>query len=299
MPDAPYPLIEVAIVPANEIAAAQLREALPQLAAADSAFAFDHDSESGQTIIKGVSEAHLEHKLLMLKSIYEIAGRVGAPQVAYRETLTRPATIKYTYKKVTGGSGHFAEVTITFSPLPPGAGFVFENTVAAGTIPKEFIPSVERGLSAQKEAGVLAGFPVIDFKATLIDGKYHEIDSNPLTFDIAARAAFRELAKTDTVALLEPVMQIEVATPEDWLGGIIGDLNARKGTIIGTEPGITGFEIVTADVPLASLFGYGRFLLAVTGDRARFTMRFARYERVLDSNDPDRPFPGAMGMRIA
>jgi elongation factor G len=166
---------------------------------------------------------------------YKVDANVGAPQVAYRETLSKPVTVKYTHKKQTGGSGQFAEVTIDFKPLPPGSGFVFENDVVGGSIPKEFIPSVEKGLKAQKESGLLAGFPVIDFKATLTDGKYHEVDSNALTFDIAARAAFRELASKGAVKLLEPIMKVEVVTPDDFLGGVIGDLNSRRGQVQGTD----------------------------------------------------------------
>ncbi|MBL6852050.1 MAG: hypothetical protein ISS15_09575 [Alphaproteobacteria bacterium] len=300
MPDAPYPLVEVAIEPQNEVAAAQLREALPQLAAADPSFTFDHDPECGQTVLKGASEAHLEQKVLMLERVYEIAVEIGAPQIAYRETLVRPATIKYIHKKQTGGSGQFAEVTIAFEPLPAGSGFKFDNAVAGDAIPEALVPAVERGLRAQKESGLLAGFPVIDFKATLIDGKYHEMDSNPLAFDIAARGAFRELAQLDVVVPLEPIMALEVATPEDFLGGVIGDLNSRRGTVAGTESGIDGFEIVTAEVPLVNLFGYGRALLAMTGGRGRFTMSFARYALApLPDSDPDPRFPGAMGMRVA
>jgi elongation factor G len=199
--------------------------------------------------------------------------------VAYRETLSKPVTIKYTHKKQTGGSGQFAEVTIEFEPLPPGSGFVFENDVVGGSIPKEFIPSVEKGLKAQKESGLLAGFPVIDFSARLTDGKYHEVDSNALTFDIAARAAFRELASRGAVKLLEPIMKVEVVTPEDFLGGVIGDLNSRRGQVQGTDSRGNA-QVVTAMVPLANMFGYINTLRSMSQGRAQYSMQFDHYEQV-------------------
>ena len=222
----PDPVIEVAIEPKTKADQEKMGMALVRLAQEDPSFRVSTDQESGQTILKGMGELHLEIKVDILKRTYKVDANVGAPQVAYRETLSKPVTVKYTHKKQTGGSGQFAEVTIDFEPLPPGSGFVFENDVVGGSVPKEFIPAVEKGLKAQKESGLLAGFPVIDFKATLIDGKYHEVDSNALTFDIAARAAFRELASKGAVKLLEPIMKVEVVTPEDFLGGVIGDLNS-------------------------------------------------------------------------
>ena len=190
----PDPVIEVAIEPKTKADQEKMGMALQRLAQEDPSFRVSTDQESGQTILKGMGELHLEIKVDILKRTYKVDANVGAPQVAYRETLSKPVTVNYTHKKQTGGSGQFAEVSIDFEPLPPGSGFVFENDVVGGSIPKEFIPSVEKGIKAQKESGLLAGFPVIDFKATLTDGKYHEVDSNALTFDIAARAAFRELA---------------------------------------------------------------------------------------------------------
>ncbi|HTO39694.1 MAG TPA: elongation factor G, partial [Rhizomicrobium sp.] len=224
----PDPVIEVAIEPKTKADQEKMGVALNRLAQEDPSFRVSSDQESGQTILKGMGELHLEIKVDILRRTYKVDANVGAPQVAYRETLSRPVTVKYTHKKQTGGSGQFAEVTIDFEPLPPGSGFVFANNVVGGSVPKEFIPSVERGLKAQKDSGLLAGFPVIDFKATLTDGKYHEVDSNALTFDIAARAAFRELASRGAVKLLEPIMKVEVVTPEDFLGGVIGDLNSRR-----------------------------------------------------------------------
>ncbi|MGH6873240.1 MAG: elongation factor G, partial [Rhizomicrobium sp.] len=221
---------------------------------------------------------------------------VGAPQVAYRETLSRPVSVKYTHKKQTGGSGQFAEVSIDFEPLPPGSGFVFENDVVGGSIPKEFIPAVEKGLKNQKESGLLAGFPVIDFKATLTDGKYHEVDSNALTFDIAARAAFRELASKGAVKLLEPIMKVEVVTPEDFLGGVIGDLNSRRGQVQGTDTRGNA-QVVTAMVPLANMFGYRDTLAALTGGGAAYAMQFSHFQRVSRPEDDHPRFPPAVGMR--
>ena len=203
----PDPVIEVAIEPKTKADQEKMGMALARLAQEDPSFRVSTDTESGQTILKGMGELHLEIKVDILRRTYKVDANVGAPQVAYRETLSKPITIQYTHKKQTGGSGQFAEVKIEFEPLPPGSGFVFENEVVGGAIPKEFIPSVEKGLKAQKESGLMAGFPVIDFGARLIDGKYHEVDSNALTFDIAARAAFRELASKGVVKLLEPIMK--------------------------------------------------------------------------------------------
>jgi elongation factor G len=201
---------------------------------------------------------------------------IGPPQVAYRETLSKSISVKYTHKKQTGGSGQFAEVTIDFEPLQPGEGFVFENDVVGGAIPKEFIPAVEKGLRAQKESGLLAGFPVIDFKAKLVDGKYHEVDSNALTFDIAARAAFRELASRGAVKLLEPIMKVEVVTPEDFLGGVIGDLNSRRGQVQGTDSRGNA-QVVTAMVPLANMLDYVQSLRSISNGRANYSVLFDHY----------------------
>src|SRR5215469_2943794 len=237
------------------------------------------DQESGQTILKGMGELHLEIKVDILKRTYKVDANVGAPQVAYRETLSRPTTIQYTHKKQTGGSGQFAEVKFEFEPLPPGSGFVFENDVVGGAIPREFIPSVEKGLKAQKENGLMAGFPVIDFQARLVDGKYHEVDSNALTFDIAARAAFRELSPKGVVKLLEPIMKVEVVTPEDFTGGVIGDLLGRRGHVHGTDTRGNA-QVITAMVPLANMFGYINTLRSMTQGRAQYTMQFDHYEQV-------------------
>jgi len=275
----PDPVIEVAIEPKTKADQEKMGMALARLAQEDPSFRVSTDQESGQTILKGMGELHLEIKVDILRRTYKVDANVGAPQVAYRETLSRPVTIQYTHKKQTGGAGQFAEVKIEFEPLPAGEGFVFENDVVGGSIPKEFIPSVEKGLRAQKDSGLLAGFPVIDFKATLVDGKYHEVDSNALTFDIAARAAFRELASKGVVKLLEPIMSVEVVTPDDFLGGVIGDLNSRRGQVQGTDSRGNA-QVVTAMVPLANMFGYINTLRSMTQGRAQYTMQFDHYEQV-------------------
>ncbi len=275
----PDPVIEVAIEPKTKADQEKMGMALQRLAQEDPSFRVSTDQESGQTILKGMGELHLEIKVDILKRTYKVDANVGAPQVAYRETLSKPVTVKYTHKKQTGGSGQFAEVTIDFKPLPAGSGFVFENDVVGGAIPKEFIPSVEKGLKSQKESGLMAGFPVIDFQATLTDGKYHEVDSNALTFDIAARAAFREIASRGAVKLLEPIMKVEVVTPDEFLGGVIGDLNSRRGQVHGTDTRGNA-QVITAMVPLANMFGYINTLRSMSQGRAQYSMQFDHYETV-------------------
>jgi len=275
----PDPVIEVAIEPKTKADQEKMGMALVRLAQEDPSFRVSTDQESGQTILKGMGELHLEIKVDILKRTYKVDANVGAPQVAYRETLSKPVTIDYTHKKQTGGSGQFARVKIEYEPLPPGSGFVFENDVVGGSVPKEFIPAVEKGLKAQKESGLLAGFPVIDFQARLVDGAYHEVDSNALTFDIAARASFRELASKGAVKLLEPIMKVEVVTPEDFLGGVIGDLNSRRGQVQGTDSRGNA-QVVTAMVPLANMFGYINTLRSMSQGRAQYSMQFDHYEQV-------------------
>jgi elongation factor G len=269
----------VAIEPKTKADQEKMGMALVRLAQEDPSFRVSTDQESGQTILKGMGELHLEIKVDILKRTYKVDANVGAPQVAYRETLSKAVSVKYTHKKQTGGSGQFAEVSIDFEPLPPGSGFVFENDVVGGSIPKEFIPAVEKGLKTQKESGLMAGFPVIDFKATLVDGKYHEVDSNALTFDIAARAAFRELASRGAVKLLEPIMKVEVVTPDEFLGGVIGDLNSRRGQVQGQDTRGNA-QVVTAMVPLANMFGYINQLRGQTQGRANYSMEFDHYSQV-------------------
>src|SRR6266567_1055216 len=275
----PDPVIEVAIEPKTKADQEKLGVALHRLAQEDPSFRVSTDLDSGQTILKGMGELHLEIKVDILKRTYKVDANVGAPQVAYRETLSKPVSIKYTHKKQTGGSGQFAEVTIEFEPLAPGEGFVFENDVVGGSIPKEFIPAVEKGLKAQKESGLMAGFPVIDFKASLLDGDSHEVDSSALAFDIAARAAFRELSTRGVVKLLEPIMKVEVVTPEDFTGGVIGDLLGRRGQVMGQDTRGNA-QVINAMVPLANMFGYINTLRSMSQGRAQYSMEFHHYAQV-------------------
>jgi len=275
----PDPVIEVAIEPKTKADQEKLGVALNRLAQEDPSFRVSTDQESGQTILKGMGELHLEIKVDILKRTYKVDATVGAPQVAYRETLSKPVTVDYTHKKQTGGSGQYARVKIEFSPLPPGSGFEFENDVVGGSIPKEFIPSVEKGIKAQKESGLMAGFPVIDFKAMLVDGDFHEVDSNALTFDIAARAAFRELGTRGAVKLLEPIMKVEVVTPEEFTGGVIGDLLGRRGQVQGQDTRGNA-QVITAMVPLANMFGYINNLRSMSQGRAQYSMEFHHYAQV-------------------
>jgi elongation factor G len=275
----PDPVTEVAIEPKTKADQEKMGMALQRLVQEDPSFRVQTDQESGQTIMRGMGELHLEIKVDILKRTYKVDANIGAPQVAYRETLTKPVTIDYTHKKQTGGAGQYARVKIEFKPLPPGSGFVFENEVVGGSVPKEFIPAVEKGLKAQKESGLLAGFPVIDFQADLIDGDYHDVDSNALTFDIAARAAFRELAEKRAVKLLEPIMKVEVVTPEDYTGDVIGDLLSRRGQVLGQDMRGNA-AVITAMVPLANMFGYISRLRSMSQGRAQYTMQFDHYEQV-------------------
>jgi elongation factor G len=275
----PEPVIEVAIEPKTKADQEKMGVALARLAQEDPSFRVSVDQESGQTILKGMGELHLDIKVDILRRTYKVEANIGAPQVAYRETLTKAVEIDYTHKKQTGGSGQFARVKIVFEPLPAGSGFDFENEIVGGAIPKEYIPGVEKGLNASRDSGVLAGFPLIDFKATLIDGDFHEVDSNVLTFEIAARAAFRELKERKAVKLLEPMMKVEVVTPDEFIGGVIGDLNARRGQVQGTDQRGNA-QIVTAMVPLANMFGYVNNLRSMSQGRASYSMQFDHYEDV-------------------
>ncbi len=233
--DFPDPVIEIAIEPKSKADQEKLGVALQKLAAEDPTFRVSTDPESGQTILRGMGELHLDIKVDILKRTYKVEANIGAPQVAYRETLGRATEIDYTHKKQTGGSGQFARIKINFEPGEPGSGYEFDSKVVGGAVPKEFVPGVEKGLLRAKDNGLLAGFPVIDFKATLVDGAYHDVDSSVLAFEIAARAAFRELRDKASPRLLEPIMKVEVTTPEDYVGDVIGDLNARRGHIQGTD----------------------------------------------------------------
>jgi elongation factor G len=275
----PEPVIEVAVEPKTKGDQEKMGMALNRLAQEDPSFRVSSDAESGQTIIKGMGELHLEIIVDRMKREFKVEANVGAPQVAYRETISKKIEQDYTHKKQTGGSGQFARVKIRFEPLPPGGGFEFENDVVGGAVPREFVPGVEKGLKAAKETGVIAGFPMIDFKATLIDGAYHDVDSNVLTFDIAARACYREGIPKAGPKLLEPIMKVEVVTPEDYMGDVIGDLNSRRGQVQGMDSRGNA-RVITAMVPLANMFGYVNTLRSMSQGRAQYTMHFDHYEQV-------------------
>jgi len=277
--DFPEPVIEIAIEPKSKADQEKLGVALQKLAAEDPTFRVSTDQESGQTILKGMGELHLDIKVDILKRTYKVEANIGQPQVAYRETLGRAAEIVYTHKKQTGGSGQFAEVKILFEPAEPGAGYSFESKIVGGSVPREYIPGVEKGLLSAKDNGLLAGFPVIDFSATLLDGKYHDVDSSVLAFEIAGRAAFRELRSKGAPKLLEPVMKVEATTPEDYVGDVIGDLLSRRGVIQATAQRGNA-QVIIAMVPLANMFGYVNTLRSMSQGRANFHMEYDHYEAV-------------------
>jgi elongation factor G len=275
----PDPVIEIAIEPKTKADQEKMGMALVRLAQEDPSFRVTTDQESGQTILKGMGELHLEIKVDILKRTYKIDANVGAPQVAYRETITKAADIDYTHKKQTGGSGQFARVKMHFEPLPPGSGFSFDSKVIGGSVPKEYIPGVEKGVKGSLDNGVLAGFPVIDFKVELTDGAYHEVDSSALAFEIAARAAMKEGLAKASPKLLEPIMKVEVVTPRDYMGDVIGDLNSRRGRITGQDQRGNA-EVINAMVPLANMFGYVNTLRSMSQGRAQYSMTFDHYEQV-------------------
>ena len=275
----PEPVIEIAIEPKSKADQEKLGVALAKLVAEDPSFRVTTDQESGQTILKGMGELHLDIKVDILKRTYKVEANIGAPQVAYREKLSKSVTIDHTHKKQTGGSGQFARVKIIAAPLPPAAGFEFVNEVVGGTVPKEYTPGVEKGLESVLGSGVLAGFPVVDLKVTLVDGAYHDVDSSALAFEICARAALREALQKGSPVLLEPVMKVEVVTPEEYTGSVIGDLNSRRGQIQGQDMRGNA-NVVNAMVPLANMFGYVSNLRSMSQGRATFTMQFDHYEQV-------------------
>ncbi len=275
----PEPVIEVAVEPKTKADHDKMGVALQRLAAEDPSFRVKSDQESGQTIIAGMGELHLEIIVDRMKREFKVEANVGAPQVAYRETISRKADIDYVHKKQTGGSGQYARIKLTFEPLKAGSGFEFENDVTGGNVPKEFIPAVEKGLTSAKETGVLAGFPMIDFKATLYDGAAHDVDSSALAFEIAARAAFREGIPKCGPKLLEPMMRVEVVTPEKFTGDVVGDLQSRRGHITHMEMRGNA-QVINAMVPLANMFGYVNNLRSMTQGRATYTMHFDHYEPV-------------------
>jgi elongation factor G len=275
----PVPVIDISVEPRTKEAVEKMSLGLQKLAAEDPSLRLRTDQESGQTILSGMGELHLEIIIDRLRREYGVDANIGAPQVAYRETITRPHTETYTHKKQTGGSGQYAEVKIVFEPLERNGGVVFENKVVGGSVPKEYIPAVEKGIAVQAETGVLAGFPTVDFKYTLVDGKYHDVDSSALAFEIAAKSCFRDGMKKATPIILEPVMDVEVTTPSDHVGDVVGDLNRRRGMIQNQESsGST--VIVRAHVPLKEMFGYISDLRSMTKGRASFTMQFHHYDPV-------------------
>ncbi|HEY0027200.1 MAG TPA: elongation factor G [Allosphingosinicella sp.] len=275
----PDPVIEVAVEPKTKADQEKMGVALNRLAREDPSFRVSSDNESGQTIIKGMGELHLEILVDRMKREFKVEANVGAPQVAYREYLKKPVELTYTHKKQSGGSGQFAEVKVKLQPGERGSGFVFTDNVKGGNVPKEYIPSVEKGMRETAETGSLIGFPIIDFEVQLVDGKYHDVDSSALAFEICARGAMREAAQKAGIILLEPIMKVEVVTPEDYLGDVIGDINSRRGQIQGTDSRGNA-QAVEAIVPLANMFGYVNELRSFTQGRAQYTMQFSHYDEV-------------------
>jgi len=278
----PDPVIEVAVEPKTKGDQEKMGEALNRLAKEDPSFRVSTDQESGQTVIKGMGELHLEIIVDRMKREFKVEANVGQPQVAFRETITRTVEYDYTHKKQTGGAGQFARVKIRFEPLPHGSGFEFENEVVGGSVPREFVPGVEKGLKSALDTGVYAGYPTIDFKASLIDGAYHDVDSNVMTFEIAARACFREGMAKAGPQLLEPIMRVEVVTPDEYMGDVIGDLRSRRGQVGGMDQRGNA-RVINGMVPLKEMFGYVNKLRGMTQGRAQYTMHFDHYAPVPQS----------------
>ncbi len=275
----PEPVIEVAVEPKSTADQEKMGIAISRLAAEDPSLRVKVDHESGQTVLAGMGELHLEIIVDRMRREFKVDANIGAPQVAYRETITKEYAIDYTHKKQSGGAGQFARVKITFSPMEPGSGFQFESTVVGGNVPKEFIPAVEKGIDMVRQSGIQAGYPAIDFKAVLTDGAYHDVDSSALAFEIAAKAAFREAMLKAGPQILEPVMKVEVITPDEFMGDVIGHLNSIRGQILGMEPRGNA-QVVKATVPLATMFGYVNTLRSMTQGRAQYSMHFSHYEAV-------------------
>ena len=275
----PDPVIEIAVEPKTKADQEKMSQGLARLAAEDPSFRVETDIESGQTIMKGMGELHLDILVDRLKREFKVEANIGAPQVAYRETIDREVEHTYTHKKQSGGSGQFAEVKLLISPTEPGEGFSFESKIVGGAVPKEYIPGVEKGIKSVMDSGPLAGFPVIDFKVQLLDGKFHDVDSSVLAFEIAGRMGMREGMRKAGAKLLEPIMKVEVITPEEYTGGIIGDLTSRRGQVQGQD---TRGNAIAIDcyVPLANMFGYINTLRSMSSGRANFTMQFDHYEPV-------------------
>ena len=275
----PDPVIEIAVEPKTKADQEKMSQGLARLAAEDPSFRVETDLESGQTIMKGMGELHLDILVDRLKREFKVEANIGAPQVAYRETISHEAEITYTHKKQSGGSGQYAEVKMLLLPTEPGEGYSFESKVVGGSIPKEYIPGVEKGIKSVMDSGPLAGFPVIDFKVELLDGKYHDVDSSVMAFEIAGRMGMRDGLRKAGAKMLEPIMKVEVVTPEDYTGNIIGDLTSRRGIVQGQDTRGNAIAI-DARVPLASMFGYINTLRSMSSGRANFTMQFSHYETV-------------------
>ncbi len=275
----PDPVIEIAVEPKTKADQEKMSNALQRLAQEDPSFRVTSDTESGQTILKGMGELHLDILIDRMRREFKVEANIGAPQVAYRETIGQEIEVDYTHKKQSGGSGQFARVKMVVGPNEAGAGEEFVSEIVGGSVPREYIPGVEKGIDSVKDSGPLAGFPVIDFKVRLIDGAYHDVDSSVLAFEIAGRAAMREAIQKGAPKLLEPIMKVEVVTPEEYMGDVIGDLNSRRGQISGTESrGVA--TVIMANVPLANMFGYVNNLRSMTQGRAQYTMLFSHYEAV-------------------
>jgi elongation factor G len=275
----PDPVIELSVEPKTKADQERMGIALNRLAAEDPSFRVSTDHESGQTIIKGMGELHLDILVDRMKREFKVEANVGAPQVAYREYIAREVDIDYTHKKQSGGSGQFGRIKFTVTPGERGSGIIFSDEVKGGNIPKEYIPSVEKGMRETAEGGSLIGFPIIDFEIKLYDGAYHDVDSSALAFEIAGRAGMREAAQKAGIKLLEPIMKVEVVSPEDYLGDVIGDMNSRRGQIQGTDTRGNA-QVVEALVPLANMFGYVNQLRSFTQGRANYSMFFSHYDEV-------------------
>ncbi len=275
----PDPVIEIAVEPKSKADQEKMGIALARLAAEDPSFRVETDLESGQTIMKGMGELHLDILVDRMKREFKVEANIGAPQVAYRETISHATEIDYTHKKQTGGTGQFARVKLEIAPTEPGEGYSFESKIVGGAVPKEYIPGVEKGIKSVMDSGPLAGFPVIDFKVALVDGAFHDVDSSVLAFEIAARAGMREGLKKAGAKLLEPIMKVEVVTPEEYTGSIIGDLTSRRGMVRGQDTRGNA-NVIDAMVPLANMFGYINNLRSMSSGRAVFTMQFDHYEAV-------------------
>ena len=275
----PDPVLEIAVEPKTNADQEKMGEALGRLAREDPSFRVSSDEESGQTIIKGMGELHLDIIVDRMKREFKVEANIGAPQVAYRETILGNAEFDYIHKKQSGGAGQFARVKLAIEPLEPGKGREVENKIKGGSIPKEFIPGVEKGIESVSDSGILAGFPIIDYKVTIVDGLHHDVDSSVLAFEIASRHCFKEVCTRASLKLLEPIMRVEIVTPEDYMGDVIGDLNSRRGHVDGTESR-GNVTVITAMVPLANMFGYVNNLRSMSQGRAQYSMFFDHYEKV-------------------